>query len=328
MARLPIPGGDDDTWGTILNEYLTQAHNTDGSLKPAAVQSAAPDAGSSQPGMIQLANDLGGTAAAPVVTGIQDHPVASTTPAANDVLAYNAGTSQWEPTSTSMTYTDEQAQDAVGTILTDSSSVDFTYNDSTPGITAAVLPAGIDKNGLGGSALSVANGGTGAASLTSGSVVVGAGTGAVTASKAAPTGDFVGTTDTQALTNKTITDSTNNVTANGLRSATTTVGVSAATAPSSGQVLRATGGTAATWQDLSAANVSFSATGGVVATNVQAAIAEVDGDLTTHAGAADPHSAAKYAIMTNTGRHIYVGTESGTDTTGSQDGDIWIVTAA
>lgn len=36
------------------------------------------------------------------------------------------------------TYTDEQAQDAVGTILTDSNTVDFTYNDATPSITGDV----------------------------------------------------------------------------------------------------------------------------------------------------------------------------------------------
>lgn len=37
------------------------------------------------------------------------------------------------------TYTNEDAQDAVGTILVDSSTVDFTYNDGVPSITAAVL---------------------------------------------------------------------------------------------------------------------------------------------------------------------------------------------
>jgi len=36
-------------------------------------------------------------------------------------------------------YTDERAQDAVGTILTDSSTVDFTYNDAANTITAAVI---------------------------------------------------------------------------------------------------------------------------------------------------------------------------------------------
>lgn len=36
MARLPTPGGDDDQWGTILNDYLSQGHNTDGTHKPLA----------------------------------------------------------------------------------------------------------------------------------------------------------------------------------------------------------------------------------------------------------------------------------------------------
>lgn len=33
MARLPIPGGDDGSWGTVLNTYLQVEHNADGSLK-------------------------------------------------------------------------------------------------------------------------------------------------------------------------------------------------------------------------------------------------------------------------------------------------------
>lgn len=36
-------------------------------------------------------------------------------------------------------YTDEMAQDAVGTILVDSSTIDFTYSDATPSITASVI---------------------------------------------------------------------------------------------------------------------------------------------------------------------------------------------
>jgi hypothetical protein len=41
-------------------------------------------------------------------------------------------------------YTDEQAQDAVGTILTDSSEVNFTYTDATPSITATLIAGSID----------------------------------------------------------------------------------------------------------------------------------------------------------------------------------------
>lgn len=40
MTRLPTPGGDDGTWGDILNTYLEIAHNADGSLKTAAVTTA------------------------------------------------------------------------------------------------------------------------------------------------------------------------------------------------------------------------------------------------------------------------------------------------
>jgi hypothetical protein len=45
-------------------------------------------------------------------------------------------------------FTDERAQDAVGGALTDSSSVDFTYNDAGGTISAAVLPAGVDHDSL------------------------------------------------------------------------------------------------------------------------------------------------------------------------------------
>ena len=53
--------------------------------------------------------------------------------------------------------------------------------------------------------LAVAQGGTGVGTLTSGNVLVGAGTSAVTTTKVAPTGEFVGTTDSQTLTNKALT---------------------------------------------------------------------------------------------------------------------------
>jgi len=45
-------------------------------------------------------------------------------------------------------YTDEMAQDSIGTILVDSASIDFTYDDGTPSITAVVLPAGVDHDAL------------------------------------------------------------------------------------------------------------------------------------------------------------------------------------
>lgn len=37
LARLPTPGGDNNVWGDILNEYLRVSHTSDGNLKTVAV---------------------------------------------------------------------------------------------------------------------------------------------------------------------------------------------------------------------------------------------------------------------------------------------------
>jgi len=37
MTRLPKVGGDDNSWGTILNDFLGVAHSSDGKLLPSAV---------------------------------------------------------------------------------------------------------------------------------------------------------------------------------------------------------------------------------------------------------------------------------------------------
>jgi hypothetical protein len=39
--RLPIPGADSDTWGEILNDFLSVSHDTDGTVKPEAVTTTA-----------------------------------------------------------------------------------------------------------------------------------------------------------------------------------------------------------------------------------------------------------------------------------------------
>jgi len=33
MSRLPTVGGDNNSWGTVLNEFLEVSHNSDGTLK-------------------------------------------------------------------------------------------------------------------------------------------------------------------------------------------------------------------------------------------------------------------------------------------------------
>ena len=44
MARLPVPGGDSGNWGSILNDYLSQALNTDGTLKDGLIAESKLDA--------------------------------------------------------------------------------------------------------------------------------------------------------------------------------------------------------------------------------------------------------------------------------------------
>lgn len=58
------------------------------------------------------------------------------------------------------------------------------------------------------------------------------------------------------LTNKTMTGATNTITASLLKSATTEINVSSATAPTTGQVLTATSSTTATWQTPSTTDIS------------------------------------------------------------------------
>lgn len=110
MARLPVPGSDDNTWGNILNDFLNQSHNADGSLKAGSVSAAGaelttnkgqpggyasldnagmvpsaqipstgsvPDADAATKGIIKLAGDLGGTADSPTVPGLADKLTAS-----------------------------------------------------------------------------------------------------------------------------------------------------------------------------------------------------------------------------------------------------------
>ena len=130
-SRLPVPGSDTGTWGSILNDYLSVEHNSDGTLKrgtdidaakstaQAAQQTAtnaqtaaaakytlpgggipesdlsvgvqtklnvggASDATTGSKGIVQLAGDLAGTAAAPTVPGLA-------TKAADSAVIHNTG---------------------------------------------------------------------------------------------------------------------------------------------------------------------------------------------------------------------------------------------
>lgn len=138
--------------------------------------------------------------------------------------------------------------------------------------------------------LGVDRGGTGAVNFTSGNILRGAGTGPVTATLAAPAGALVGTTDSQVLTNKSLTANSNNVIAREIwvGNGATSVSSYAATAPVAGQVLTATSSTLATWQTPTAITSHTGLTN--IGTNTHA---QIDSHI---ASVANPHSVTKAQV--------------------------------
>lgn len=93
----------------------------------------------------------------------------------------------------------------------------------------------------------------------------------------------VTTAETRAFTNKTITASSNNVAANILKTATTTIDVSALAAPSAGQYLRASSGTVVAWRVPATSESVTGTTESLTTTATQRVIVWAKGDITTTA---------------------------------------------
>lgn len=67
-----------------------------------------------------------------------------------EILNKNNDTDDLQEGSTNLYFTEERAQDSVGNILVDSSTIDFTYDDGTPSITADVIASAIEHGDLAG----------------------------------------------------------------------------------------------------------------------------------------------------------------------------------
>lgn len=117
MPRLPKPGSDTGTWGTILNNFLEVSHNSDGTLKSSAVLAAGAGTYSKPAGgipasdlsstvqsdlsdaasAVQLGGDLGGTTTSPMIAKLQGTTVNASSPSDTQVLSYNGTAGQWVP---------------------------------------------------------------------------------------------------------------------------------------------------------------------------------------------------------------------------------------
>jgi hypothetical protein len=110
--------------------------NNDGIVENAAVAATATDS-------LKIASNLSDVA----VRQTALNTLTAATAATNEhVLTKDTGTGNAVfKVSAAGGYTDEQAQDAVGTILTDTATIDFTYTDATPTIEASVKAASITE---------------------------------------------------------------------------------------------------------------------------------------------------------------------------------------
>lgn len=106
MARLPAPGGDEGTWGDILNQYLSVSHASDGTLKG---NSVSPDSLSSV-----------------------------NSPSSGQVLSYNGSDLEWKSSSQFMTYAFSK-----GGSLTTGTGTFRIYNDTGVTWTIAAVRASV-----------------------------------------------------------------------------------------------------------------------------------------------------------------------------------------
>ncbi len=92
MVRLPQPGGDDGTWGQILNDFLDASHNTDGTLKPSSVASASPvtSVNTKTGAVVLTAADVGAPTTLATLTDVNTAGVTDT-----QVLTYSQSSGKW-----------------------------------------------------------------------------------------------------------------------------------------------------------------------------------------------------------------------------------------
>lgn len=246
MARLPTPGGDDGTWGAVLNDYLAQAHNTDGTLKPSSVAvagaevtsnkgaaggyapldgtgkvpaanlpaaGATPDADATTKGIVQLAGDLSGTASSPqiAVGVIVDADVNATA---------------------------NISQSKINNLTTDlAAKIDESAVTTKGDLLAATGSSAITRLGVGADNQVLVADAAEATGIKWGTVPAPDDATTTTKGVVQLSGDLSGTATSPTV-----------IAAGGLKNSSTTVSTTAASSPAAGQFLRATNGTTATWQ--------------------------------------------------------------------------------
>ena len=150
----PGPEGDPGPQGIQGPQGVAGAPGATGATGPPGPEGPEGDAG---PQGIQGIQGIQGPQGNPGTPGT---PGATTFQALTDAVDYsagvagqfvrvNAGGTGLEYVAGGAAFTAEDAQDAVGTILVDTATIDLTYTDATPSITAAVVAGSIGTTQLG-----------------------------------------------------------------------------------------------------------------------------------------------------------------------------------
>lgn len=269
MARLPQPGADNGTWGTILNDYLSQSLSTDGTIKPGAVTAAAVTDGTIteaklDPAVVTKLNT--------VATGVSGVSSVNSKTGAVTLTKSDVGLANVDNTADASKSVASAATATTATRLATARTINGVSFDGSANIT---LPATADSTKVNTSTQVLTSG-----SLTGGGALTGNLTLSLMGDAASPGNSMYygtnasGTKGYYAVpsgggTPVATTTSTGTITLAGdLGGATGNSpsvlkvnGVSVPAAPSAGQVLTATSGTAAAWQTVSTvAGVTVSGT--------------------------------------------------------------------
>lgn len=126
MPRLPIPGSDDGQWGDILNDFLTVAHNSDGTIDPSTIDQAtdASDGVMSATDKIKLDGIASGATANATDAQLRDRSTHTGTQAASTISDFS-----------------EAVDDRVSSLLVAGDNVTLDYDDS--GNTLTVSSSGL-----------------------------------------------------------------------------------------------------------------------------------------------------------------------------------------
>ncbi|MDQ3159015.1 MAG: hypothetical protein M3P98_02685 [bacterium] len=138
MARLPVPGSDDGIWGDVLNDFLSVEHNADGTQKTqmsitSDVSGLKLSGDSATPGNTQYYGTNGAG-----IKGWYGIPASNVSSVNGQTGVVVLDTDDIVEGVANLYFTDERAQDAVGGMVTNTTTVNLTYADGTPSISAAV----------------------------------------------------------------------------------------------------------------------------------------------------------------------------------------------